>query len=143
MIKPFASRPRDTRNDFSWPDKEKRIRKQEFRCVGYKRKCSKKLFVKYLKGKNRYSLDDNAVEIAEFDHKRSSKGLATNEDNRFSNCQALCPACHKRKSSADQASPKRRKNMKDGQEVRQARKLQSKAQARKEVDKYTFRLGEI
>ena len=143
MIKPFASGPRDTRNDFSWPDKIKRIEKQEFRCVGYKRKCSKKLFVKYLKGKNRYSLDDNAVEIAEFDHKKSSKGLATNEDNRFSNCQALCPACHKRKSSADQASPKRRKNMKDGQEVRQARKLQSKAQARKEVDKYTFRLGEI
>ena len=140
MIKPFASGPRDTRNDFLWPDKEKRIRKQEFRCVGYKRKCSKKLFVKYLKGKNRYSLEGGA-EIAEFDHKRGSKGLATNADNRFSNCQALCPACHKRKSSADQASPKRRKNMKDGQEVRQARKLQSKAQARKEVDKYSKPFG--
>ena len=137
MIKPFASGPRDTRNDFSWPDKIKRIEKQEFRCVGYKRKCSKKLFVKYLKGKNRYSLDDNAVEIAEFDHKRSSKGLATNEDNRFSNCQALCPACHKRKSSADQASPKRRKNMREGQKSSSAKKLISKAQRNKEVDKYS------
>ena len=131
MIKPFASGPRDTRNDFSWPDKEKRIRKQEFRCVGYKRKCSKKLFVKYLKDKNRYSLDRGA-EIAEFDHKIGGKELAANEDNSFSNCQALCPACHRRKSSADQGSNKIKGKMRKRQESSRAKKMPSlKKQLRK------------
>ena len=137
MIKPFASGPRDTRKDFSRPDKTKRIKKQKFRCVGYKRKCGKKLFDKYLKNKNLYSLTTGA-EIAEYDHKSSN-----NANNSFSNCQALCPACHRRKSSAEHGSKKTTRKMREGQESSRAKKLQSKAQARKEVDKYTFRLGEI
>ena len=135
MFKPFGSGPRDTRKDFSRPDKTKRIQNQKFRCVGYKRKCSKKLFVKYLKGKNRYSLDDNAVEIAEFDQKSSN-----NANNSFSNCQALCPACHRRKSSAEHGSKKTIRKMREGQESSKANKLQSNASRRKEVEKYTFRL---
>ena len=131
MLKPFGSGPRDTRNDFSWPDKIKRIEKQEFRCVGYKRKCSKKLFVKYLKDKNRYSLTKGA-EIAEFDHKSSN-----NANNSFSNCQALCPACHRRKSSADQGSNKIKGKIRKGQESSKAKKLISKAQRNKEVDKWS------
>ena len=135
MIKPFASGPRDTRNDFSWPDKEKRIRKQEFRCVGYKRKCSKKLFVKYLKGKNRYSLDDNAVEIAEFDHKSSN-----NANNSFSNCQALCPACHRRKSSADQGSNKIKGKMRKRQESSMAKKMPSLKKQLRKSDFESFKI---
>ena len=131
MFKPFGSGPRDTRNHFSWPDKIKRIRKQEFRCVGYKRKCSKKLFVKYLKDKNRYSLTKGA-EIAEFDHKSSN-----NANNSFSNCQALCPACHRRKSSADQGSNKIKGKIRKGQKSSKAKKLISKAQRNKEADKYS------
>ena len=131
MIKPFASGPRDTRKDFSRPDKTKRIQNQKFRCVGYKRKCGKKLFDKYLKNKNLYSLTTGA-EIAEYDHKSSN-----NANNSFSNCQALCPACHRRKSSADQGSNKIKGKIRKGQESSKAKKLQSKAQARKEVDKYS------
>ena len=134
MLKPFGSGPRDTRNDFSRPDKKKRIEKQKWRCVGYKRKCGKKLFVTWLKIKNKYSLDRGA-EIAEFDHKSSN-----NANNSFSNCQALCPACHRRKSSAEHGSKKTIRKMREGQESSKAKKLQSNASRRKEVDKYTFRL---
>ena len=139
MFKPFGSGSPDTRNHFSRPDRKKRIEKQEFRCVGYKRKCSKKLFVKYLKDKNRYSLDRGA-EIAEFDHKIGGKELAANADNSFSNCQALCPACHRRKSSAEHGSKKTTRKMREGQESSKANKLQSNASRRKEMEKYTFRL---
>ena len=131
LLKPFGSGPRDTRNDFSWPDKIKRIEKQEFRCVGYKRKCGKKLFDKYLKTKNPYSLTTGA-EIAEYDHKSSN-----NANNSFSNCQALCPACHRRKSSADQGSNKIKGKMRKGQKSSKAKKLISKAQRNKEADKYS------
>ena len=131
LLKPFGSGPRDTRNDFSRPDKKKRIEKQKWRCVGYKRKCGKKLFVTWLKIKNKYSLDRGA-EIAEFDHKGSN-----NANNSFSNCQALCPACHRRKSSADQGSNKIKGKIRKGQKSSKAKKLRSKAQRNKEVDKYS------
>ena len=131
MLKPFGSGPRDTRNDFSRPDKKKRIEKQKWRCVGYKRKCGKKLFVTWLKIKNKYSLDRGA-EIAEFDHKSSN-----NANNSFSNCQALCPACHRRKSSADQGSNKIKGKIRKGQKSSKAKKLISKAQRNKEADKYS------
>ena len=134
MFKPFGSGPRDTRNNFSWPDKIKRIRKQKFRCVGYKRKCGKKLFDKYLKNKNLYSLTTGA-EIAEYDHKSSN-----NANNSFSNCQALCPACHRRKSSAEHGSKKTIRKMREGQKSSSAKKLISKAQRNKEIDKYEFKL---
>ena len=134
MFKPFGSGPRDTRKDFSRPDKTKRIQNQKFRCVGYKRKCGKKLFDKYLKNKNLYSLTTGA-EIAEYDHKSSN-----NANNSFSNCQALCPACHRRKSSAEHGSKKTIRKMREGQESSKANKLQSNASRRKEVEKYTFRL---
>ncbi len=134
MFKPFGSGPRDTRKDFSRPDKTKRIQNQKFRCVGYKRKCGKKLFDKYLKNKNLYSLTTGA-EIAEYDHKSSN-----NANNSFSNCQALCPACHRRKSSAEHGSKKTTRKMREGQESSKANKLQSNASRRKEVEKYTFRL---
>ena len=134
MFKPFGSGPRDTRKDFSRPDKTKRIQNQKFRCVGYKRKCGKKLFDKYLKNKNLYSLTTGA-EIAEYDHKSSN-----NANNSFSNCQALCPACHRRKSSAEHGSKKTTRKMREGQESSKANKLQSNASRRKEVEKHTFRL---
>ena len=134
MFKPFGSGPRDTRKDFSRPDKTKRIQNQKFRCVGYKRKCGKKLFDKYLKNKNLYSLTTGA-EIAEYDHKSSN-----NANNSFSNCQALCPACHRRKSSAEHGSKKTIRKMREGQESSKANKLQSNASRRKEMEKYTFRL---
>ncbi len=134
MFKPFGSGPRDTRKDFSRPDKTKRIQNQKFRCVGYKRKCGKKLLDKYLKNKNLYSLTTGA-EIAEYDHKSSN-----NANNSFSNCQALCPACHRRKSSAEHGSKKTTRKMREGQESSKANKLQSNASRRKEVEKYTFRL---
>ena len=131
MFKPFGSGSPDTRNHFSRPDRKKRIEKQEFRCVGYKRKCGKKLFVTWLRNKNKYSLDRGA-EIAEFDHKSSN-----NANNSFSNCQALCPACHRRKSSADQGSNKIKGKIRKGQKSSKAKKLISKAQRNKEVDKYS------
>ena len=89
---------------------------------------------KYLKNKNLYSLTTGA-EIAEYDHKSSN-----NANNSFSNCQALCPACHRRKSSAEHGSKKTIRKMREGQESSKAKKLQSNASRRKEVDKYTFRL---
>ena len=131
MFKPFGSGPRDTRKDFSRPDKTKRIQNQKFRCVGYKRKCGKKLFVTWLKIKNKYSLDRGA-EIAEFDHKSSN-----NANNSFSNCQALCPACHRRKSSADQGSNKIKGKIRKGQKSSKAKKLISKAQRNKDLDKWS------
>ena len=134
MFKPFGSGPRDTRKDFSRPDKTKRIQNQKFRCVGYKRKCGKKLFDKYLKNKNLYSLTTGA-EIAEYDHKSSN-----NANNSFSNCQALCPACHRRKSSAEHGSKKTIRKMREGQKSSSAKKLISKAQRNKEIDKYEFKL---
>ncbi len=131
MFKPFGSGPRDTRKDFSRPDKTKRIQNQKFRCVGYKRKCGKKLFDKYLKNKNLYSLTTGA-EIAEYDHKSSN-----NANNSFSNCQALCPACHRRKSSAEHGSKKTTRKMREGQKSSSAKKLISKAKRNKEVDKWS------
>ena len=131
MFKPFGSGPRDTRKDFSRPDKTKRIQNQKFRCVGYKRKCGKKLFDKYLKNKNLYSLTTGA-EIAEYDHKSSN-----NANNSFSNCQALCPACHRRKSSAEHGSKKTIRKMREGQKSSSAKKLISKAKRNKEVDKWS------
>ena len=132
MFKPFGSGPRDTRKDFSRPDKTKRIQNQKFRCVGYKRKCGKKLFVTWLKIKNKYSLDRGA-EIAEFDHKSSN-----NANNSFSNCQALCPACHRRKSSADQGSNKIKGKMRKRQESSRAKKMPSLKKQQDQTDFDSF-----
>jgi len=68
--------------------------KTKKRSSGKRRQFTKKTKLLVLKAQNlKCKLCKNILEIADFDHIDGNKS-----NNEFSNCQALCPNCHAKKT---------------------------------------------
>ena len=99
MIRPFGAKKADTRKYFSAQVKRDALEK-------YKNKCavpSCRLSFKKIK--------------PHYDHKNGKNWQVT-----LGNCQPLCPNCHSKKTSKEAGSKTRRRNIREGRKVSEARK---------------------